>query len=79
MATYKFPQFNVEIINPTVTVTTVIDDIINKTCTANVLLTTASTIFGVDFPGYTYTSDWSDQDIIDWVNNVELPKYEVNN
>ena len=79
MATYKFEQFNVEIINPTVTVTIVTDDIINRVCSASVLLTTASTIFGVDFYGYTYTSDWNDQDIIDWVNNVELPKYEVNN
>jgi len=24
-----------------------------------------------------YQDDWNDQDIIDWVNNVELPKYEV--
>ena len=79
MATYKFEQFNVEIINPTVTVTIVTDDIINRVCSASVLLTTASTIFGVDFYGYTYTSDWNDQDIINWVNNVELPKYEVNN
>lgn len=77
MANYKFPQFNVEIINPTVTVTTVTDDIINKTCSANVVLNTPSAIFGIDFSGYSYTSDWSDQDIIDWVNNVELPKYEV--
>lgn len=77
MATYKFPQFNVEIINPTVTITIVTDDIINKVCSASVLLTTESTIFGVDFTGYAYTSDWNDQDIIDWVNNVELPKYEV--
>ena len=79
MATYKFEQFNVEIINPTVTVTIVTDDIINRVCSASVLLTTASTIFGVDFYGYTYTTDWNDQDIINWVNNVELPKYEVNN
>lgn len=78
MATYKFEQFNVEIVNPTVIITTVIDDIINKTCTANVLLTTTSANFGVDFSGYTYASDWNDQDIIDWVNNVELPKYQVN-
>lgn len=78
MATYKFPQFNVEIINPTVTVTIVTDDIINKTCTANVVLTTLTASFGIDFPGYTYASDWNDQDIIDWVNNVELPQYEVN-
>ena len=77
MATYKFPQFNVEIINPTVTVTIVTDNIINKVCSASVLLTTESTIFGVDFTGYTYASDWNDQDIIDWVNNVELPQYEV--
>ena len=78
MATYKFPQFNVEIINPTVTVTIVTDDIINKTCTVNVVLATLTASFGVDFPGYTYTSDWNDQDIIDWVNNVQLPQYEVN-
>ena len=79
MATYKFPQFNVEIINPTVTVTVVTDDIINKVCSANVLLTTESTIFGVDFYGYMYTEDWNDHDIIDWVNNVQLPQYEVKN
>lgn len=78
MATYKFPQFNVEIINPTVTVTTVLDNIIDKVCTANVILATDSTNFGVSFEGYTYESDWNDQDIINWVNNVELPKYQVN-
>jgi hypothetical protein len=77
MATYKFPQFNVEIINPTVTVTVVTDDIINRICSASVLLTTPSAIFGIDFNGYAYTEDWNDQEIIDWVNNVELPKYEV--
>ena len=77
MATYKFPQFNVEIIDPTVTVIRVTDDIIGRVCGADVTLTTASTIFGVNFYGYTYTADWNDQDIIDWVNNVELPKYQV--
>jgi len=77
MATYKFPQFNVEIINPTVTVTIVTDDIINRVCSASVLLTTPSAIFGIDFNGYAYTEDWNDQDIIDWVTNVELPKYEI--
>lgn len=77
MATYKFPQFNVEIIDPTVTVTRVSDNIIDKVCSADVLLTTPSTIFGVTFYGYTYIEDWNDQDIIDWVNNVELPQYEV--
>lgn len=77
MATYRFPQFNIEIIDPTVTVTTVIDNIIERVCAANVILSTPSTNFGVSFVGYTYTEDWNDQDIINWVNNVELPKYEV--
>jgi hypothetical protein len=77
MATYKFPQFNVEIVNPTVTVLTVTDNIIERVCSASVLLSTTSTNFGVEFTGYTYATDWNDQDIIDWVNNVELPKYEV--
>ena len=77
MATYKFPQFNVEIINPTVTVTTVTDNIIERVCSASVILSTPSTNFGVEFIGYTYSVDWNDQEIINWVNNVELPKYEV--
>jgi hypothetical protein len=77
MATYKFPQFNVEIINPTVTVTTVTDNILERVCSASVILSTPSTNFGVEFIGYTYSVDWNDQEIIDWVNNVELPKYEV--
>ena len=78
MATYKFPQFNVEIVNPTVTVEIVHDYIQQKICNVDVLLSTPTTNFGVTFLGYTYTSDWNDQDIIDWVNNVELPQYEVN-
>jgi hypothetical protein len=77
MATYKFPQFNVEIENPTVTVIKVTDDIIGMVCGADVMLTTPSTIFGVNFYGYTYLKDWNDQGIIDWVNNVELPKYLI--
>ena len=77
MATYKFPQFNVEITNPTVTVTTVTDNILERVCSASVILSTPSTNFGVEFSGYIYTTDWNDQEIIDWVNNVELPKYEV--
>jgi hypothetical protein len=77
MATYKFSEFNVEIVNPTVTVTKVHDNIIDRVCSVDVLLETTSTIFGVTFYGFTYASDWNDTEIIDWVNNVELPKYEV--
>jgi hypothetical protein len=53
MATYKFPQFNVTITDPTVEVTNVIDNIGQKTCSASVLLTTATAEFGVQFDGFT--------------------------
>ena len=77
MATYKFPQFNTEITNPTVTVTVVHDFIQDRLCNADVVLSVPDANFGVTFTGYTYTTDWNDQDIIDWVNNVQLPMYEV--
>jgi hypothetical protein len=77
MATYKFPQFNVEIVNPTVTIVLVNDYIQEKICNVETLLTTPTATFGITFLGYTYTTDWNDQDIINWVNNVELPKYQV--
>ena len=77
MATYKFEQFNVEITNPTVEVISVSDVINQKTCSVNILLTTDTASFGVTFSDFTYTETWTDEEIIFWVNNVELPKYQI--
>ena len=77
MATYKFPQFNVTITDPSVEVVNVTDNIGAKTCSASVLLTTDTAEFGVQFDGFTYVDSWEDSDIVDWVNKVELPKYLV--
>jgi hypothetical protein len=77
MATYKFPQFNVTITDPTVEVVNVTDNIGQKTCSASVLLTTDTAEFGVQFYGFTYVDSWEDSDIVDWVNKVEMPKYLV--
>lgn len=77
MATYKFSQFNVEITNPTVEVINVADAINEKTCSVNVVLTTDSATFGISFSGFNYTETWDDEEIILWVNNVELPKYKL--
>ena len=74
---YKFEQFNVEIINPTIEVVNVIDNINTKTCNVDVLLTTDSAQFGVTLNGFTYSLTWDDQEVIDWVT-IELEKYEVN-
>ncbi len=77
MATYKFEQFNVEITNPTVTVVNVADAINQKICSVDVVLTTDTAKFGVNFQGFTYTDTWTDEEIILWVNDVELPKYQI--
>lgn len=77
MATYKFSQFNVEITNPTVQVVNVADAINSKTCSVDVVLTTDNSEFGVNLQGFTYTDTWTDEEIIIWVNDVELPKYEI--
>ena len=77
MATYKFEQFNVEITNPTVEVVNVADAINSKTCSVDVVLTTDTAEFGVNLQGFTYAETWTDEEIILWVNDVELPKYEI--
>lgn len=76
MPTYKFEQFNIEIVNPKVTVLTVHDNIQIRECNVDVLLTTPTTNFGINFTSFTYVSDWNDTDIINWVDNI-LTKYEV--
>ena len=77
MATYKFTQFNVEITDPLVNVEKVNDSIMYHTCSVDVVLTTESAVFGVTFVGFTYVDTWDDDDIVAWVENVELPKYLV--
>jgi hypothetical protein len=77
MATYKFEQFNVEITNPTVKVVNVADAINEKTCSVDVVLTTDTATFGVNLQGFTYAETWTDEEVILWVNDVELPKYEI--
>jgi len=76
MATYKFEQFKVEITNPTTEVKLVNDNIIDKVCSVEILLTTDSAKFGVQLDGFTYAETWEDADVLNWVNE-ELKKYEV--
>lgn len=74
---YKFPDFKVEIINPTITVVNVSDSIQDKFCMVSILLVDeAGTKFGFTFPNFfTYVDTWEDSDIDAWVN-IELVKYE---
>ena len=74
---YKFENWNVEIVDPIKQVVNVIDNIENKTCNVNLLLTTDTAQFGVTLNGFTYSETWTDQEVRDWIT-IELQKYEVN-
>jgi hypothetical protein len=76
--TYKFPQFQVEITDPTISINlnTISDKAIDKLLGVDVLLTTASAKFGVRAEDMPYTDTWEDSDIPDMVNNW-LAQYAV--
>jgi hypothetical protein len=69
--TYKFPQFQVEITDPAISINlnTISDKAIDKLLGVDVLLTTASAQFGVRAEDMPYTDTWDDADIPDMVNN----------
>ena len=73
---YKFPQFNVTITDPTIEVLNVTDSINIQTCSVNVLLTVDLAQFSLSLDGFTYVSDWSDDEVRIWTF-VELEKYAV--
>ncbi len=76
--TYKFPQFQVEITDPVISINlnTISDKAIDKLLAVDVLLTTASAQFGVRAEDMPYTDTWDDADIEDMVN-IWLVQYAV--
>lgn len=73
---YKFPQFKTEITDPTITVVSVTDNIMQKQCAVEILLTTSTCKFGVSLSGFAYAETWNDTDIENWVA-IELENYKV--
>jgi hypothetical protein len=74
--TYKFIQFNVDITDPQISVVQVLDNISAKECSVEVLLQTEAANFGVTLSGFTYTADWTDEEVQIWTL-TELQKYAV--
>lgn len=74
---YKFPDFKIEIVNPTITVVNVSDKIQDKFCVVSILLVdVVGTQFGFTFPNlFTYVNTWDDSEIEAWVSK-ELVQYE---
>lgn len=78
MATYKFPQFNVEILNPAlyIDMNTISDKAIDQLLSVNIVLSTSTATFGVRMEDMPYVDTWNDSDVPDMVD-VALQAYEV--
>jgi hypothetical protein len=78
MATYKFEQFKVEIVNPTISIdlNTIQDKAIDKLLSIDILLTTDSATFGVNANDMPYEYSWDDDDIPTMVNKW-IEQFEV--
>ena len=76
--TYKFPQFNIEIVNPTITINlnTISDKAIDQLLSVDVLLTTDTASFGVRAEDMPYVGTWEDEDVEGMVN-IWLVQFEV--
>jgi endonuclease/exonuclease/phosphatase (EEP) superfamily protein YafD len=76
--TYKFPQFNVEISNPTIFVNlnTIQDKAIDQLLSVDVVLTTDTATFGVTATDMPYIITWEDDDVEGMVNQW-LIQFEV--
>ena len=79
MKKYKFPQFNVEIINPTIEVNPIVNDLNPDamTLTANVILETDTAKFGVQLTDVPLNDlNYNYDELIERVTN-KLQDYEV--
>lgn len=76
--TYKFPQFNIEIKDPSILISlnTIQDRAIDKLLSVFVLLTTDTAEFGVIAENMPYAVTWDDDDIPAMVNTW-LVQFEV--
>lgn len=74
--TYKFEQFTGTIVNPTIEVVSVSDNLNTKTCTVDIKLTSGANEFGVNLSGFTYADTWEDVDVLSWVN-TKLQEYAL--
>jgi hypothetical protein len=76
---YKFPQFNVAIENPTITIdlNTISDKAIDQLLGVDVLLTTDSASFGVRAEDMPYIGTWEDSEVQEVVNEW-IKQFEIN-
>lgn len=76
--TYKFPQFKVEIVDPTIEVNlnTIQDKAIDQLLSVDVVLTTDTAKFGVNANDMPYIDTWEDSEVegmvLNWLKQFEI-------
>ena len=76
MATYKFEQFIGKIVDPTVKIIEVKDNMRGE-CSVDIVLKNKAAECGVSLSGFTYENDtWETAEIEAWIP-VKLKEYEV--
>jgi len=75
---YKFKQFNIEIIDPTVTVdlNTIHDKAIDKLLSVSITLETKTAKFGLEALDMPYVGTWEDSEVQSMVNEW-LTQFEI--
>jgi hypothetical protein len=78
MATYKFPQFNVEISDPVVSIdlNTIGDKALDKLLSVDIFLIVPGARFGVRMENMPYLNTWDDDDVFSMVD-IALEAFEV--
>jgi len=71
--TIKLENFTSTIDVQSVIVTSVYDNVQEKTASVDVLINGK---YGTNLNGFTYTKSWEDSDVLAWVS-LELEKYEI--
>jgi hypothetical protein len=76
--TYKFPQFKVEIENPTISLdlNSIQDRALDKKLSIDVILQTNTSKFSIKAENMAYTTSWQDSDLENMVNNW-LTQFEI--
>jgi hypothetical protein len=76
--TYKFPQFKVEISNPTISIDldTIQDKAISKLLSVSIVLNTDTASFGLDALDMPYTDTWEDNEVkgmvVEWLEKFAI-------
>ena len=76
--TYKFEQFKVEIVNPTIEVNlnAISDKAIDKLLSVDVVLTTETASFGLRAEDMPYSDTWEDSEVegmvLNWLTQFEV-------